>query len=181
MDLTPQPDYKCKLCGFAQTRHAGVSKACPLSSGRNPQFHMSQTFETSGQMTVASQRRINEYKEYQKELIAREFRLQTERNKVRAMTFEEVITLMVERLSEKTGLGIVVERESPRHVLIHVTNLGGAVRLGYTSVSINLQDGSYIIGGVRSGCFMYNTTEGISYVMAHEFEQLENKANAEKV
>jgi hypothetical protein len=83
-------------------------------------------------------------------------------------------------LTKETGLGIIVERDRFGSASIHLTTLGGRIRLGYTTVS-QYTNGSYGVAGTSAGCFMANGSENdIRNVLHDAFEELEQRANAPK-
>lgn len=103
-----------------------------------------------------------------------------EKSIVRAMTFEELVTATVEMLTKWTGLGVIVERSRDAHAEIHLTTLGGGIRLGYTTVT-QYSNGTYGVAGTSAGCFMANGSDNdIRNVLHDAFEELEKRANAPK-
>lgn len=179
-DFTPKPEYKCVHCGKAQGNHRSHDKACPIGSGNFPSFSQTDEFESSGKLTIKSKRAIAKYEEDQKRSRFTKELLLKEQAKIRAMTYEEVITAVVGIIYEVTGLGAIVERERESSANIHVTNLGGTVRLGYTSVN-KYTNGSIGVGGTSAGCFMANQSDkDISNVIRPYFKELEERANSEK-
>jgi hypothetical protein len=179
MDLTPKLERKCKLCGKGENSHLADSKACIMGTGSG-WIHRTNTFEDSGKFTIKSKREVAKHEERLANAKAREEAEAAEKAKVRAMTFEEVVTATCELLTEITGLGIIVEREYPGSAHIHLTNLGGKIRLGYTSVT-QYSNGSFGVGGTSAGCFMSNHSDAcIANVIRQPFRDLELKANQEK-
>lgn len=176
----PRRDYKCSKCGKGESKHNAMDKTCPIGSGQHPQFHRAQFFEASQKLTVKSSRDLKAYEERLKQEADRKAAFEAEKNKVRAMTYEEVVTATVELLTEMTNLGVVVEREYEHSCHIHLTTLGGGIRLGYTSVT-KYSDGRYGVGGTSAGCFMSNHSDDcIGNVMRSYFKAIEEKANKEK-
>lgn len=103
-----------------------------------------------------------------------------EKSIIRAMTYEELVTATVELITKETGLGIIVERNYDHSAEIHLTTLGGRMRLGWTSVT-QYTNGSYAVAGSSAGCFMSNGSDDcIANVLHDAFEELEKRANAPK-
>lgn len=99
---------------------------------------------------------------------------------VRSMTFEQLVTATVEMLTRKTGLGVIVERARDHSASIHLTTLGGTIRLGYTTVT-QYSNGRYGVAGTSAGCFMANGSDNdIQNVLGDDFRELENHANFPK-
>lgn len=181
MDFKPREDFKCSKCKRAKSKHNAMDDACPLSNDRHPQFHRSQFFENSGKLTIQSKRAIAKHQEYEDRIKAAKEAEAREKAVVRSMTFEELVTATVELLTEKTGLGIIVERDrGDHHANIHLTTLGGKIKLGYTSVS-KYTNGRYGVGGTNAGAFMSNHDKtSISEVLREDFKRLEDMANKPK-
>lgn len=181
MNLRPREDFKCSKCGKAESKHNAMDKTCPLSNDRHPQFHRAQFFESSGKLTIQSKRAIAKHEEYEARIKAAKEAELREQSIVRSMTFEELVTATVELLSEKTGLGVIVERDrGEHHATVHLTTLGGKIKLGYTSVS-KYSNGRYGVAGTNAGAFMSNHDKtSISEVLREDFKRLEDMANKPK-
>lgn len=177
---TFEHENKCVNCGKGRLKHRATDKACPLSNSKWVQFNeKGQNFVDSGKPTIQSVRKYAALVDADSRArFAREM-LEKERSKVRAMTFEEVITATCKLLTEKTGLGIIVERVHEWYAEIHLTTLGGGIVLGFTSVS-KYSNGSYGVGGTSSGCFMGNYNgRDLSSLLKEDFKKLEAKASEE--
>jgi hypothetical protein len=180
MNLKVAPEFKCKNCSKGETKHNAQTKACPLGSGQWPSFHASQKFESNGKMTIQSKRAIAKQEELEARFKRQKEDLEREQSIVRSMSFEELVTATVELLSEKTGLGVIVERDRDESALIHLTTLGGRIKLGYTSVT-KYNSGRYGVAGTNAGCFMSNhDNTSVSNVLHEDFRALEERANAPK-
>lgn len=178
-DLKPKPEFKCEHCGKAESKHRAFDKGCPL--GTNGPFSKTQFFKASDKMTPMSKKMIARYEHEQKMKAERIEAFLVEKQKVRALTFEEVVTAAVELLSDRTMLGVRVETEHEWNKKLFLHTLKGRIDLGYISVSVH-QDGRYSVAGTRAGCFMGNhSNRDISNVLEEEFRKLEERANAEKV
>jgi hypothetical protein len=172
-------------CGRGEKDHRAGDKACPVGKDRySPFYENGQHFVDSGKPTLRSMRQFNKLVEQEERTNATIKILEREKAKVRAMTFEEVVTEVCEMLTEKTGLGIIVERPYGREegqAEIHLTTLGGKIRLGYTSVT-KYSNGSYGVAGTSAGCFMGNHSDAdIRNMLNSDFKAIEEKANQEKV
>lgn len=180
MNFKPREDFKCSKCGRAESKHNAMDKSCPLSNDKYPQFHRAQFFESSGKLTIQSKRAIAKHEEYEARVKASQDAFEHEKSIVRSMTFEELVTATVELLSDKTGLGVIVERDRNESALIHLTTLGGKIKLGYTSVS-KYSNGRYGVAGTNAGAFMSNHDKtSISEVLREDFKRLEDMANKPK-
>jgi len=180
MNLKIAPEFKCKNCNKGELKHNAKTKSCPLSNDRYAQFHATQKFESSGKITIQSKRAIAKQEEYEARVKAQQDAFEKEKSIVRSMTFEELVTATVELLSEKTGLGVIVERDRDESALIHLTTLGGKIKLGYTSVS-KYSNGRYGVAGTSAGAFMSNhDNTSISEVLREDFRRLEDMANKPK-
>lgn len=177
MKLEPKLDYKCEHCGKGESKHRAFGKECPISIS---QFSKIQHFKSTDKPTPQSRREVNKHLEMEARREEHKRLQEIERNKVRAMTFEELVTATVELLTKETGLGIIDEDERPWSKKIVLTTLGGKIRLGYTSVS-KYSNGKYSVGGISTGCFMSNHSDSdIQNVMSPLFRELEERANKEK-
>lgn len=184
LDLTPKLERKCKLCAFGETEHQANTQNCPIGSPSTRsfyrQYYPNKTFTDSGKFTLKSQRVVRKYEQERQRREESERLLAQEKAKVRAMTYEELITATVELLTDLTGLGIIVERRQDWCAELHLTTLGGKVWLGYTTVS-QYSDGRYAVGGTSAGSFMSNHSDKcLSNLLRGPFKALEEKANAEK-
>lgn len=129
-----------------------------------------------------SRKEKNELKR-REEMAAREAErkaaFEAEKNKVRAMTFEELVTEAQQRLSIVMGLRVHVHYTRDEQAQLEPRcGLRDEIILGFTTISKCL-DGSYIVGGSWSGCFMYGEN-GPKQAIDKIFKDLEDRANAEK-
>jgi hypothetical protein len=170
-------ENKCSLCKKGELNHRSTDKACPLGSNF-PQFVSGRTFVDSGKPTIRSSRQL-------KELIAQETRAaeakavhEREIKKNRALTLDEVVAETMKIILYATGLSCEIQLTRSSEVELHLT--ANYVRLGHTSV-LKTMNGSYIVGGSSTGCFMANNSgRDISNVLKEKFFELEEKANKEK-
>lgn len=177
-------EHKCLNCGKGESQHRSSDKACPVG-GTFPSWLLSEPskFVDSGKPTIKSKRQYATLVDQENRLAATKAAFEEEKSKVRAMTYEEVVTAVCEMLTEKTGLGIIVERDRGHdrgHAEIHLTTEGGRIRLGYTTVT-QYSNGSYGVGGTSAGCFMANHSDrDIRNVLYDDLRAIEEKANKEK-
>lgn len=184
LSFEPKLERLCEHCRRGEGDHNATTKTCPLGDrgrGGYSQFHATRTFSDSGKHTIKSKRAHEAWVVQEQRRKDSEEANARELAKVRAMTYEEVITAAVELITKVTGLCVVVERDRDWQAEIHICNPGDTVRLGYTTVTKS-HLGGYLVGGTSSGCFMSNHDDKcLSRVMAPHFKALEEKANEEKV
>lgn len=180
LNTKPSLENKCLLCGKGELSHNAKTRACPIGSGRFPQFSVKDIFTNSGKFTIKSKKALVKWHEAQTAELLRLEEIRREKSTVRAMTYEEVITAMVELLSEETGLAVTVERDRDTSCKIHLATLGDKIRLGYTCVT-QYSNGRYGVAGTSAGCFMANDSDkDISNTLYDKFKELETRANKEK-
>lgn len=179
---TYRHENKCMNCGKGSYSHRSGDSACPIGGSRNfPSFaENGMKFRDSGKPTLKSVRALNKLLDQEnrtQEALERQTR---EQAKVRAMTFHEVVEEAARILKNFTGLNVEKENwVSNSNVELHL--VANTTRLGFMSVT-KYSDGSYGVAGNTSGCFMANgSNRDISNVCRQGFQELEEKANKEKV
>lgn len=177
-------DHKCMLCKRGKSEHRAKDYACPIGQrNRFPQFaENGEVFSDSGKPTIRSNKALkNILADEERQRVTREI-FEAEKNKIRSMTFDQVVAATQRLLTVQTGLKTLVEKAyvgSDDNVEIHL--LAGGMRLGWISVT-KYSNGSYGVAGSCSGCFMSNHNgEDIASGMKGLFEALEESANTEKI
>jgi hypothetical protein len=176
-------ENKCLNCGKGQLDHRSHDQACPLLT-KVKSYHqsfneMGVKFMDSGSPTARSKNKL-------KKLLADEKRQdesteaqEHEKNKIRAMTLNEVVHEARAILRRFTGLGSEIESKWAGDT-VEIYLVANGVRLGFTSMTKTIL-GSYIVGSSAGGCFMANGTDrDVKQVVASAFEELEDRANKEK-
>lgn len=187
-DFSQEPIPVCLHCGRFQNKHRASDAACPIGSGNFPSWSYKSKFEAKpfSARSLANARRREERirKEEQDKLEAarlKEIQEETERNMVRALTFEEVIEATKNIIQTETGCEVHISHD--RNNTAELTLIGNGLILGWTTVTKTTLNG-YLVGGVFSGCFqrMFNSSGKICLhdKLAPLFDTLQEMANKEK-